>query len=156
MPYVPIHDIAEVVVQAADNEVSAKMGVFRHANSTESCRLGADCILINDLNMGWLNEFADNMNATIRETVESVNQTGTLEIFFVDTQAKFTGRNLCTGDGTSGINSLQYAVTPGEDRLFPWFGYLVNGQAVSRTSVHPNGLGTDLYSQALEDALANL
>lgn len=108
--------------------------------------------MVAEENKGWLNSFADSMNATIKATAEAANRTGEPEIFFVDTQARFTGHNLCTNP--SGINGLHFGVTPGEDPLVSHFGFLVNGQAVSRVSVHPNDYGTTLYSEALEATLA--
>lgn len=141
--------ILQLVRERAPN---ARIAVTGYPKLFES---GSECIYVHRDNMEWLNKFADDMNVAIRQTVESANQVGAPEIFFVDTQATFTGHNLCTGDA-SGINKLQGTVTPGEDRLLPFLKYVVNGQFVSRTSVHPNNLGTGLYSQALEDALALL
>lgn len=85
---------------------------------------------------------------------EAANQPGEPETFFVDPQTTFTGHNLCTGSGVSAINGLQFTVTPAEDPLSPHFGLFVSGQFVSRTSVHPNELGTSLYAEALEAGLA--
>lgn len=111
------------------------------------------CVEVREAEQGWLNEFADSMNQKIEDTVESANEPGKPAIFFVDTQSKFTGHNLCTSE--SGVNALQFTVTPGENPAFPFLGILVSGQFVSRTSVHPNSFGTGLYTQALEDALAS-
>lgn len=112
------------------------------------------CILIDEVNKPWLNGFADAMNFTIHLTAQAANTPGTPEVFYVDTQARFSGHNLCTGPGAAGITGLEFTVTPGEDPLIPGLGFFVNGQSVSRISVHPNDLGTSLYAQALEDALA--
>ncbi|GAB2471290.1 GDSL-type esterase/lipase family protein [Xylanimonas ulmi] len=131
---------------------NARIAVTGYPKLFES---GTNCILIDTSNQGWLNDFADAMNETIRQTVEAANRADEPEVLFVDTQESFTGHNLCTGDGVSGINGLEFKVTPGEDPLLSFFGFLVSGQFVSRTSVHPNGIGTDLYSQALENALAH-
>ena len=98
----------------------------------------------------------DEKSARIRQTVWSANEVGSPDVFFVGTPAKFTGHILCTSDGFSGISALQFTVTPGEDPLLSGLGFLVQGQFVSRASVHPNSVGADLYSQALEDALARL
>lgn len=143
---VSLTTIIQLIRERAPN---ARIAVTGYPKLFES---DTSCIFINTGNKVWLNDFADSMNTTIRQTVESANQVGAPEAFFVDTQATFTGHNLCTG--ASGINGLQFTVTPGEDPLVSGLGFFVNGQFVSRTSVHPNGLGTDLYSQALEGALA--
>jgi len=112
------------------------------------------CLPVARVNQDWLNDLADSLNETIGQVAEAANQPGEPEIFFVNPQTTFTGHNLCTGAGVSGINGLQFTVTPAEDPLISHFGSFVNGQFVSRTSVHPNELGTSLYAEALEEALA--
>ena len=83
---------------------------------------------------------------------EEANAPGKPAVFFVDTQARFTGHNLCTDP--SGVNGLHFGVTPGENPLSRHFDFLFDGKAVSNVSFHPNDYGTSLYSLALEDALA--
>jgi len=140
--------VIDLVRERAPN---ARIAVTGYPKLFES---GTQCVAVAEINQDWLNTFADSMNDTIQRTVEAANSPGAPEAFFVDTQEKFTGHNLCTGDGVSGINGLQWTVTPGESPLVPGLGFFTADGFVSRTSVHPNNLGTDLYSQALEDALA--
>jgi hypothetical protein len=92
------------------------------------------------------------LNDKIEEVAAEANAPGKPDVFFVDTQARFTGHNLCTDP--SGVNGLHFGVTPGEDPLSRHFNFLVKGQVVSQVSFHPNDYGTSLYSLALEDALA--
>jgi hypothetical protein len=141
--------LATVLGLIRERAPSARIALAGYPKLFES---GSECVEIKPAEQGWLNEFADSMNQSIREAAEAANTPGTPAIFYVDTQSRFTGHNLCTGQ--SGINGLQFTVTPAEDRTLPFLGILVNGQFVSRTSVHPNDYGTSLYSQALEDALA--
>lgn len=110
------------------------------------------CVMVARPNQTWLNELADNLNIVIEDVATSAARPGEPEIVYVDTQAKFTGRNLCTEN--SGINGLQLDVTPGENPLIPGSRTLVKGDVASQTSVHPNTAGTDLYTAALEEALA--
>lgn len=111
------------------------------------------CVQISPLNKDWLNDLADRLNAKIEAVVDAADHPAAPAVVYVDTQAKFTGRNLCTPE--SGINGLQFEVTPGEDPMFPWLDLVVADKGASQTSVHPNDVGTGLYARALEDALAS-
>lgn len=143
------------------------VSVVRAAMRGTRARIGAAlvagaCVQINEVNKDWLNKLADDLNARIAEIttiLEANDKPGSPEIFFVNPQDKFTGKNLCTGSG-SGITGLEFGVTPGEDPQFgtrwPWNRLVVNDKMASQTSVHPNDTGTTFYARALEDALARL
>ncbi|WP_148234425.1 GDSL-type esterase/lipase family protein [Cellulomonas flavigena] len=140
-----------------DRAPNARIAIFGYPKLFETT---TSCVLINEVNQVWLNELADGLNAKIAETaaiLETYDEPGSPEIFFVDTQAYFTGKNLCTG-ADSGLTGLQFGVTPGEDPQFPrpWPRIVVDNDVASQTSVHPNTNGTGFYAQALEDALADL
>lgn len=143
--------LATVLKQVRDRAPNARIALFGYPKLFET---GTTCLPVAAVNQAWLNDLADDMNATIRIAAETADKPNEPDVFFVDTQSKFTGHNLCTGAGVSGINGLQFSVTAGEAPSLPHFGFFVQGQYVSRTSVHPNELGTGLYAQALEAALA--
>jgi len=105
-------------------------------------------------NMPWLNDLADNLNAALAAAAASADPVSGPDVFFVDPQPYFSGHNLCTS--SSGINTPILVATPGEDAMFMIndLGLLVNGTYASQESVHPNDCGTQLYADALEDALA--
>lgn len=148
------------VVQAVRKRApNARIAIFGYPKLFES---GTSCVQINEVNKDWLNKLADDLNARIAEIttiLETNDKPGSPEIFFVNPQDKFTGKNLCTGSG-SGITGLEFGVTPGEDPQFgtrwPWNRLVVNDKMASQTSVHPNDTGTTFYARALEDALARL
>lgn len=140
-------DLFELIRERAPN---AQIAVFGYPKLFET---DTQCLPVAPNNQEWLNGIADGLNTVISAVASGSSQPGEPDIFFVDTQATFTGHNLCTGQGVSGINGLQFTRTAGEDPLLWWFKILPSTY-VSQTSVHPNGLGTDLYAEALEDALA--
>ncbi|NYE21606.1 hypothetical protein, partial [Microbacterium immunditiarum] len=115
---------------------------------------GSACIYIAENNMDWLNGVSVGVRNAMSAAATAADTVSAPHVIFVDPQTTFTGHNLCTGSGVSGINGLEFAVSPSEDPLVPGLGYVVNGAYASQTSVHPNGIGTQLYSDALEAALA--
>ena len=140
--------LTTVLRQIRHRAPNAQIAVHGYPKLFES---GSACIMVGGENRPWLNAFADSMNATIAATAQAANEPGEPDIFFVDTQSRFSGHNLCTDP--SAMNGLHFGVTPGENPLAPHLGF-INGQFVSRISVHPNDYGTTLYSEALEAALA--
>ena len=116
---------------------------------------GTQCVNIAEVNRDWLNDFSVELNDTLSAAANAANVSGQPPVFFVDPQPEFSGHNLCNTSPTVGINWLTPVLTPGESSaLIPYdWGFDINGTLASQESVHPNDLGTDLYSDALEDAL---
>lgn len=141
--------LATVLQKIQERAPNARIALFGYPKLFES---GTTCLPVHSMNQEWLNEFADSLNTTLQGIAEQANRSGEPGVFFVNPQTRFSGHNLCTGQ-ESGINGLQFGVTPGENRLVPWLA--INGSGASQTSVHPNQLGTSLYAEALEDALAS-
>ena len=146
-----------VVQEVRRRAPNARIAIFGYPKLFETA---TSCVQINEVNKGWLNTLADDINAKISEVaaiLEANDAPGSPEIFFVDTQAYFTGKNLCTGTG-SGLTGLEFTAPPGEDPQFPWPWprIVVDDNYASQTSVHPNKNGTSFYARALEDALARL
>jgi len=140
-----------VLTEIRSRAPNAKIVLMGYPRLFES---GSACISIAEDNMPWLDGVSFGVRNAMSSAAAAADTTTGAHVIFVDPQTTFTGHNLCTGSGVSGITGLEFAVTPGEDPLFPAMGYIVNGAVASRTSVHPNGIGTQLYSDALEAALA--
>jgi hypothetical protein len=140
-----------VLAQIRSRAPNAKIVLMGYPKLFES---GAACISIAEDNMGWLNGVSDGVRNAMSAAATAADTVSSPHVIFVDPQTTFTGHNLCTGSGVSGITGLEFTVQPGEDPILPGMGYVVNNAYASQTSVHPNGIGTQLYSDALEAALA--
>lgn len=115
---------------------------------------GASCVLIGDVNMGWLNQLSEDLT-DVMDNAAAIADSPSQRVVFVDPQPKFTGHNLCTSQ--SAINGLTFTLTPGDQPLItvpvpgPNF-----GMNASQQSVHPNSLGTDYYAAAVKEGLVGV
>lgn len=109
--------------------------------------LGGGCIGIDSSNLGFLNGTSDGLRDVLDAAADDADSIGQ-RVLFVDPQPSFSGYTLCANP--SAITGLLEPFSPGD---LPW-GVWPNIQTpVAQSSVHPSTLGTDLYSEALEDAL---
>lgn len=140
--------VLEEIRAAAPNAQIALMGY------PELFETDGECVLIADTNLTWLNNLTDSLNGTLAFAAAQADLAPGPDIFFVDPRPYFSGHNLCSG--TSAINGLDFVPRPGENALFIFgnLGFMTDGGYVSQVSVHPNDYGTDLFAEALEDALA--
>jgi hypothetical protein len=94
----------------------------------------------------------------MQDAATAANAPGEPEVYFVDPRTKFVGHSRCVQGGQSAITDISLLVTPGEEAYvhFGNIGFLTprSNNYASQTSLHPNSLGTDLYSEALEAELA--
>ncbi|GAB2690850.1 hypothetical protein GCM10027071_00060 [Microbacterium marinum] len=117
---------------------------------------GSTCITVAAVNKGWLNELSDGIQDVMDSATDAVDSPSARAVS-VSPQAAFAGKNLCVANG-SGITGLEFGLTRGEPAVFfaGDFRIVSTQGVVSQTSVHPNNLGTDYFSSALEEALVDL
>lgn len=143
--------VAAVLQEIRNRAPNAKIALVGYPKLFET---GSACVGIAEDNLDWLNDLTDDLNDALAASAAAADTPSGPDVFFVDPRPQFSGSNLCTA--TSAINGLVAGLTPGEHALLHIGnqGYLNSAGWVSQQSVHPNELGTDLYTNALEAALA--
>lgn len=118
----------------------------------------SSCAFIATVNTPWLEDLTNDLAGAMQDAATAANAPGEPEVYFVDPRAKFVGHSRCVQGGQSAITDISLFVTPGEEAYvhFGNIGFLTppSNNYASQTSLHPNSLGTDLYSEALEAELA--
>jgi len=109
------------------------------------------CLGIPDIDKPWLNGVADRLNSVLAGAAESARTTG-VNVVYQTPQYKFQWKNLCTPE--AGLNGLIPTLTPGDRPSFYVLGTQW-GVGMSAQSVHPNVLGSALYSSAANETLRN-
>lgn len=111
--------------------------------------VGTTCLSIPDSEADWLNATSETLNAVLGASVETFASDFGVDAVFGDPTTVFFSHGICSELDPPAFNQLSVTPTPGEDPMIGWpieFG-------VSAESVHPNGLGTDLYADVMEDAI---
>lgn len=144
--------LTAVLSAIRDRAPNARIALMGYPELFET---GTVCVSISLVNQVWLNDMTDGLNNALADAAATASVPGQPDIFFVDPRPSFSGNNLCTGSG-SAINGLTLVTTPGENPYLRVgdLGFVANGSYVSQVSVHPNSIGTQLYANALEAALA--
>ncbi len=133
------------VRQRAPNALIALVGYPRLFD------IGTSCILVGEQNRNWLNDVSDTMTEVIANAAYAAD-TPSKRVIFVDPQAAFQDRTLCSGLDSGGLNGLRFDFTAG-DLPFGVPDGTPNTNPVSQQSVHPNDVGTSMYADALMNEL---
>lgn len=112
--------------------------------------VGGGCIGMDPDDLPFLNGTSDGLRDVLEAAADDADSPGQ-RVLFVDPQPSFSGHTLCTSP--SAINGLLEPFSPGD---LPWGVWSDAQTPVAQSSVHPNNLGTDLYSDALEGALGEI
>ncbi|WP_314148812.1 GDSL-type esterase/lipase family protein [uncultured Leifsonia sp.] len=118
---------------------------------------GSTCVMVGDNQRPWLNEVADDLNASLQQGVTAFTTAhpGGPAVTFANPVTAFAGRTLCTTD--TAINALIFDLTPGDrPQITIPAGGPNGGLGVSMQSFHPNKKGTTLYSNVFTQSLQSI
>ncbi len=137
--------IATVITQIQDRAENADIVLMGYPRLFDQ---GGSCIGVGEHAM--LNQIADGLRDVLAQAAADHDEPGQ-RVIFVDPQPFFQGHTLCTP--SPAINTVMWAPfhprTPGDLPA----GIFADQAPAWQESVHPNDLGTSMYSDALEDAL---